>query len=198
MYYSQQQQETDFFDDYNSTSSHEETRIVLADPAPTAYAGESYYPESSLATPPVTSSHTTTATALVPRPAPYSESNVWSYDDVDQNYHNSTHRNGTTETALGFSSNGDYPTVPVGPDIDKMKRRRKRRTVVVGVASGVVGLIALGPVGGIAGGVGGAMATKALSKRKERRKSRKHEQALQETGVSHKLATVPAESAVFS
>ena len=60
------------------------------------------------------------------------------------------------------------------PDVAKMKRRRRRNSVVAGVTCGVIGTIALGPVGGIAGGVGGAMAAKAVGKRKERRKMAKY------------------------
>ena len=51
-----------------------------------------------------------------------------------------------------------------------MKNRRKRRTVASGVAGGIIGLVALGPVGGIAAGVGGAYAAKKIGKRNEKRR----------------------------
>jgi hypothetical protein len=51
-----------------------------------------------------------------------------------------------------------------------MKGRRKRRTVASGVAGGIVGLVALGPLGMIAGGVGSAVVAKRVGKRNEKRR----------------------------
>mmetsp|Transcript_1842 Transcript_1842/g.4044 ORF Transcript_1842/g.4044 Transcript_1842/m.4044 type:complete len:132 (+) Transcript_1842:72-467(+) len=56
------------------------------------------------------------------------------------------------------------------PEIQGMKNRRKRRTVASGVAGGIVGLVALGPIGGIAGGIGGAMVAKRVGKRNEKKR----------------------------
>ena len=55
-------------------------------------------------------------------------------------------------------------------EIQAMKNRRKRRTVASGVVGGVLGLVALGPVGGIAAGVGGAYVAKKVGKRNEKRR----------------------------
>lgn len=51
-----------------------------------------------------------------------------------------------------------------------MKNRRRRRTVATGVAGGIVGLVALGPVGGIVAGGAGAYAAKKIGKRNEKRR----------------------------
>jgi len=54
-------------------------------------------------------------------------------------------------------------------EIQDMKKRRRGQTIFAGVAGGMVGLVALGPIGAVAGGVGGAMATKGIGKRMEKR-----------------------------
>ncbi|KAL7580345.1 hypothetical protein ACA910_004375 [Epithemia clementina (nom. ined.)] len=59
------------------------------------------------------------------------------------------------------------------PEILKMKKNRRRYTVGAGVVGGVIGLVALGPVGAVFGGVGGAVATKQIGKRREKRKLQK-------------------------
>ena len=55
-------------------------------------------------------------------------------------------------------------------EVERMKVRRKRATVAAGVTGGVVGLIALGPVGALVGGAGASVATRAIGKRRERKK----------------------------
>ena len=58
-------------------------------------------------------------------------------------------------------------------EILKMKKNRRRYTVGAGVVGGVVGLVALGPVGAVFGGVGSAVATKQINKRREKKKLEK-------------------------
>uniref|UniRef100_A0A7S2V6T6 Uncharacterized protein n=1 Tax=Entomoneis paludosa TaxID=265537 RepID=A0A7S2V6T6_9STRA len=75
------------------------------------------------------------------------------------------------------------------PDkITKMKLRRKRRTIAAGVTGGVIGLVALGPVGAVAGGVGSAVATKVIGKRMERRKMEK----IAANNLGQELANAPS------
>lgn len=70
----------------------------------------------------------------------------------------------------GTASEGVGPPVE---QIHRLKKWRKRRTVVAGVSIGVVMLALLGPVGGIAGGVAGgiavAYATRKALKRREKK-----------------------------
>ena len=63
---------------------------------------------------------------------------------------------------------GPHKTYP--PEVEKMKVRRKRATIAAGVTGGIVGLIALGPVGAVVGGAGATLATRTVGKRKERKK----------------------------
>jgi len=55
------------------------------------------------------------------------------------------------------------------PKLVRMKERRKRRTFVVGIVGGTIGLVLLGPIGAVAGGFGSALITKSIGKRRERR-----------------------------
>jgi hypothetical protein len=70
---------------------------------------------------------------------------------------------------LSHSSTGSHKKQSPA-EISQMKGRRKRRTVVSGVAGGIVGLVALGPLGMIAGGVGSAVVAKRVGKRNEKRR----------------------------
>ena len=72
-----------------------------------------------------------------------------------------------------------YQSQPVGNGFDhktypkevlKMKVQRKRMTIAAGVTGGLVGLVALGPLGAVVGATGGAVATRAIGKRRERKK----------------------------
>ena len=58
--------------------------------------------------------------------------------------------------------------------MDRLKRWRKKKTLVAGLGLGVVLLVCLGPVGGgivvsVAGGLTGALATKKILKRREKK-----------------------------
>ncbi|KAL7581374.1 hypothetical protein ACA910_021966 [Epithemia clementina (nom. ined.)] len=66
---------------------------------------------------------------------------------------------------------GPHKTYPA--EVEKMKIRRKRATIAAGVTGGLVGLIALGPVGAVVGGAGASMATRSIGKRRERKKREK-------------------------
>lgn len=101
--------------------------------------------------------------------APWHDNNA-SSDPFDSSYDTPTnYRN----QSYYYNRNDDYATVhkkQLPQEIKDMKGRRKRRTVASGVAGGVVGLIALGPVGGIIGGVGSAVVAKKIGKRNEKRR----------------------------
>lgn len=60
---------------------------------------------------------------------------------------------------------GDPPV----EQIKRLKRWRKRESVIAGVSLGVVLLLVVGPIGGVAGGLAGAYAAKAVLKRREKK-----------------------------
>ncbi|KAL7580344.1 hypothetical protein ACA910_004374 [Epithemia clementina (nom. ined.)] len=76
-----------------------------------------------------------------------------------------------TTTANGTAAGGPHKTYP--NEVLKMKTARKRMTIAAGVTGGIVGLVALGPVGAVIGATGGAMATRSIGKRRERKKREK-------------------------
>merc|ERR1712176_304625 len=52
---------------------------------------------------------------------------------------------------------------------EEMKRNRKTNTIVMAFSGGVLGMIALGPVGAVAGSIVGAKATKHIGRHNERK-----------------------------
>jgi hypothetical protein len=64
-----------------------------------------------------------------------------------------------------------YPT----EKLQRMKRRRKRRTVIASVTGGAVGFVFLGPLGLAIGAVSGAVLTKATGKAREKRVASNYE-----------------------
>lgn len=99
---------------------------------------------------------------------PYGKSDGYAYRNERD-----THRDTSSSYRDTGSARVHHKQVP--PEIKTMKNRRKRRTVASGVAGGVLGLVALGPIGGIAAGVGGAMVAKKVGKRNEKKRMDKLE-----------------------
>ena len=98
-----------------------------------------------------------------------------SYSGSDDGYHGYNPKPGyegalvvREEEPVGLKNPSTLPR-----EVLKMKKNRRRHTVAAGIAGGVVGLVALGPVGAVFGGVGSAVATKQIGKRREKRKMQK-------------------------
>ena len=88
-----------------------------------------------------------------------------------------------TEVAITTTSTvvpppNPHDTIPVHELLRLMKESRKRKTVVVGVVGGIVGLVILGPIGAIALGAGLAIATKSYLKRHELAIRRQYQNSL--------------------
>mmetsp|Transcript_5231 Transcript_5231/g.11542 ORF Transcript_5231/g.11542 Transcript_5231/m.11542 type:complete len:197 (-) Transcript_5231:1164-1754(-) len=94
----------------------------------------------------------------------------------------------TPNALVCSTSHGEPGKLP--EEIVKMKKNRKRRTVVAGVTGATVGLVALGPIGMVFGGVGSAVTAKVVGKRMEKRKMEK----IAAHNIRQELAKCPSSS----
>lgn len=104
-----------------------------------------------------------TSMAVIPKEQLYEEAR----EPLEGTAGASTTTMATSSAPQSMDTAGHHGTYP--KEVLKMKVQRKRMTVAAGVTGGLVGLVALGPLGAVVGATGGAVATRAIGKRRERK-----------------------------